>query len=284
MRPQRVVIIGAARSGTKLLRDTLSAVTGAGKVPYDIGYVWTQGSPQHGDEVIDPGELSAQQRDRISTFVDKYAAGHPPAVIEKSVGNCMRVPAVQAVLPDARFIHLVRDGADVVESARRQWVAPVDFRYLARKAAHIPLRLAGPVVWGHARSLLGRRGREAGRVSTWGPRYPGIDEDLRQHGLLMVCARQWRESVRRAQQGLDGVRAPVVDMRYEDFVTHPEKQLQVLAESLDLPIDPQLMAAATRSVSMSRCGAGRRALTADEKDLVRPEIEALLVERGYSEL
>ncbi len=41
--PRRIVLIGAARSGTKILRDTLAAATGSGAVPFDIGFVWRIG-------------------------------------------------------------------------------------------------------------------------------------------------------------------------------------------------------------------------------------------------
>ena len=38
-----VIVLGAARSGTKMLRDAIAANNGGFKVPYDINYVWRQG-------------------------------------------------------------------------------------------------------------------------------------------------------------------------------------------------------------------------------------------------
>ena len=39
-----IVLIGAARSGTKILRDALATALGVPQVPYDVGYVWRYGN------------------------------------------------------------------------------------------------------------------------------------------------------------------------------------------------------------------------------------------------
>ncbi len=182
--PRHIVIIGAARSGTKMLRDALAAATGAGKVPYDVGFVWRHGNEDCPHDALTADMISPRSRRFIRRFIDRYARGTPPAVIEKTVGNALRVEAVASVLPDARFIHLVRDGVDVAESLRRQWIASADFGYLVRKLRHFPVRLAPRYATGYVWSAVRRRIHPSGRVGTWGPRYPGIDKDLHEHDLL----------------------------------------------------------------------------------------------------
>ena len=99
--------------------------------------------------------------------------------------------------------------------------------YLRAKIRHFPLRMVPTYGRRYALSLLHRRWAEDGRVATWGPRYPGIDADLRDEGLLTVCARQWRTSVETATRDLDATRRPVLEVRYEDLVARPA---EVLAE------------------------------------------------------
>src|SRR4051812_20775701 len=41
---QPVIVIGAARSGTKLLRDSLATHADVARVPYDVNYVWRFGN------------------------------------------------------------------------------------------------------------------------------------------------------------------------------------------------------------------------------------------------
>lgn len=279
--PRHVVVIGAARSGTKMLRDALATATGAGKVPYDIGYVWRVGNESRPDDLLEPAAVAERSRRFIRRFVDGYGGGRPPAVIEKTVGNALRVPAVAATLPDAVYIHLVRDGVDVVESTRRQWTAPTDLRYLAGKARHFPLRLAPRYGTKYLRSLAGRRSSADGRVGTWGPRYAGIDADLREHDLLTVCARQWRHALTRARRDFDRLGLPVVEVRYEALVGDPATELARIAEFTGLPAAPARVRAAGAAITPDRQGSGRRGLGRDELVRIETEIGDLLAELGY---
>ncbi|HEY8455815.1 MAG TPA: sulfotransferase [Actinopolymorphaceae bacterium] len=279
--PRHVVIIGAARSGTRVLRDTLARATGMGQVPYDIGFVWRYGNEQAPDDVLVPSAIGARSRRFIRKFIDRYAAGSPSGVIEKTVGNCFRVPAVVSVIPDAYVIHIVRDGVDTIESARRQWTAPLDLRYAMGKLPHVPLRLAFRCGANYLASFAYRWGPGDGRQRSWGPRYPGIDADLARHDLLVVCARQWRESVRHASRDLARIARPVVQVRYEDLVNDPETELRRLVDFLALPYSrEQVRRAAMRLVSV-RQGVGRRSLSRSELAVVEAEAGSLLSELGY---
>ena len=278
--PRRVVVIGAARSGTKILRDSLATATGAGVVPYDIGYVWRSGSPDHHDDVLDPDLLTPRTREFIADFIDKYAGGSG-TVIEKTVGNTLRVPYVTAVLPDATYIHLIRNGVDVAESTCRQWQEPTDFRYLADKVRHFPLRLIPSYGRRYVGSLLRRRVARDGRVASWGPRYPGIDADLRECDLLTVCARQWRESVGRARRDLERLGVPVIEVRYESLVADPWGQVARISQFCRLPTSEEFHSLASSAIRPSRTGHGSRALGTAELVRLDAEIGPLLTELGY---
>jgi len=278
--PRRVVVIGAARSGTKIMRDSLATATGAGVVPYDIGYVWRFGSPDHQDDVLDPGQLTPRTRKFITSFIDKYAGGSG-TVIEKTVGNTLRVPYVTAVLPHATYIHLIRNGVDVAESTYRQWQEPVDCRYLADKLRHFPVRLIPSYGRRYATSLLRRRVAPDGRLATWGPRYPGIDADLRECDLLTVCARQWRESVGRARRDLEGLGVPVIEVRYENLVTDPWGEVARVSQFCRLPTSEASHSRASSAIAPGRTGNDSRALGTAELVRLDAEIGPLLTELGY---
>ncbi len=68
-------------------------------------------------------------------------------VVEKTCANSLRVPFVDRVVPEARYVFIRRDGLDAVGSAMARWKAPLDIPYLARKGAvwvwvSVPLRSA----------------------------------------------------------------------------------------------------------------------------------------------
>lgn len=273
---RRIVILGAARSGTKALRDALALATGAGRVPYDIGYVWRHGNEHRPDDVLETAAVDQRARRFIRQFVDRYAAGEPPTVIEKTVGNSLRLPVVAAVFPDAALVHLIRDGVDVAESAYRQWTAPVGLRYLLAKLPHVPLRLAPRYGAKYLRSVIRRHLPGDRRLASWGPRYRGIDEDLRREELLVVCARQWRESVTRTREDADRLGLRLYEIRYERLVADPERELVGLISALGLSHSSDRLREAARRLTPNRQGVGRRRLDRRERALLEDEIGDLL--------
>lgn len=246
--PSPIIIIGAARSGTKFLRDVLSSVDGVRCVPYDVNYVWRYQAEDAPDDVLDPDSLNEKKIRFIRSTLNDLAGVTPGDVlVEKSVSNTIRIPFVDRVFPDARYIHLIRDGRDVTESAMRQWKAPPDLSALWTKLKGIPLANLSYVLWFAKNFLTGLvSGRKGGGV--WGPRFPGIEEILSTGGLVEVCARQWMESVSRAKRdlaALPGADYRVFEIRYEDLISG-DKTFTELVTALELP-QPQTLIENLRS-------------------------------------
>ncbi len=59
-------------------------------------------------------------------------------VVEKTCATSLRVEFVRAVLPDAKYVFITRDGLDAAASAMERWHAPLDLRYTAAKARFVP--------------------------------------------------------------------------------------------------------------------------------------------------
>lgn len=280
---RRIFVVGAARSGTKIVRDVLSAAADVGAVPFDVSFVWKHGHGSVPHDVLSPESLTRRHRRFVTRYLDRYVAGEPPAVIEKTVGNTLRVAYLAAMFPEASFVHVVRDGVDVIESTRRQWQEPTDRGYLAEKVRHFPLRLLPTYGVSFARAQVRRRSGldGASNVASWGVRYPGVDADVRTEPLLTVCARQWRESVCRAVPALDAVAAPVVQIRYETFVAAPQREVFRVLDELSMRAEPNLVNEAVRSVRAQGAGPGAVSLDAQELDLLDREVGDVLVSLGY---
>jgi hypothetical protein len=231
--------------------------------------------------VLDPATVTPRISRFVRRYVDRYARGGGDVVIEKTVGNTLRVPFVHAVMPDATFVHLVRDGRDAAESARRQWSAPAERSYLLDKARHFPLRLVPSYGRKYAVTQLSLLRRTRSHAATWGPRYPGIDEDVASSDLLMVCARQWRVSVEYATRDLARVSTPVIEVRYEQFVSAPMTTLSELLDQLGLAASAEDRRRAAARLEAGRAGAGARSLDSHELAMISAELGNTLDAVGY---
>lgn len=235
-----LIVVGAARSGTKMLRDIIALHSDVDKVPYDVNYIWRLGNEKVPHDELSPEQATPEVVMRVRKQLQHYNTTGAPLLIEKTVGNSLRPEFVDQIFPDALYLHLVRDGRDVVESVYRQWLAPPDWRYIGKKAISFPLAQAFGYAVSYATTTMRKLVLPSNQLAgTWGPRYKGIDEDVATKGLLEVCAIQWRRSVERSLDGLAGIeRGRVLTIRYEEFVQNPRQHLVQIAEFIDIGSSP----------------------------------------------
>lgn len=230
-----IFIIAAARSGTKFLRDCLAADPRICVVPHDVNYIWRYGQEGSAHDVLDPSSLTEDQRLFIRRELLRLREPRSGCILlEKTVSNSLRVPYVDAVFPNARYVHLIRDGRDVARSALKEWRAPREYGRLFSKLRKMPVSSAPYLFWYVKTALQGLMSVGASTPPIWGPRYPGIYEDLSARSLAEVCGLQWQESVRFASQDLSMIsKRRVFQIRYEDLVSSASA-INELAEKLGL--------------------------------------------------
>jgi len=148
----------------------------------------------------------------------RYRLFPPPGpirLLEKTPENCLRLPFLQALFPDARVVFLVRDGRANVHSLLEGWRQPHLF---PGYATPVPVTSPGQT-----------RGRWAFTL------IPGW-RDLVDRPLAEICARQW---VACNAAVLDYAAAPgalpVLMVRYEDLVAAPDETLAGVGRFLGLP-------------------------------------------------
>lgn len=222
---QPIILIGAGRSGTKIIRDVLGSHPDIDIVPYDVNYIWRIGTDQAENDALDT-QIDPINRKRIIQQFNKFSSGSA-FLLEKTVSNSLRIPYVLNVFPNAKFIHLIRDGRDVTESVLRQWGEVREASYIFRKLKTFPIRYAFSYLLDYGMNWLKFGLLKTGKAHyIWGVRYPGYKEDLESLSTLEVCAKQWKICVETSDRQLKSLSQDnVLNVRYEEIVSEPDRIL-----------------------------------------------------------
>lgn len=263
-----VIIIGAGRSGTNILRDVLVADPEATTWPCDeINYIWRHGSRGLPTDEFGPANATADVRTYVRrAFVRQSRRGNAPIVVEKTCANSLRVEFVAGVVPEARFVWIRRDPVAVVASAMKRWRAQLDIPYVARKARFVPPSDLPYYATRYLRQRISKLFAEEESLPSWGPRFEGMEEAVRTHPLHIVCALQWRRCEERARTDFErlGGRAHV-EIQYEDLVRDPDGTIRHVTKWVYGRVSEPVARAARKAVRDT--GAGRGAIDLTEQQI-----------------
>ncbi len=166
------------------------------------------------------------------------------AVVSKRTANNRRIPWLQQAIPDARYIHLIREGRDVAYS------------------------LSQVAWWPH-------------HVTFWAGSTPA---ELEQKGVnpLEICAKNWVEEVNGIKKGLASIeKENILEMRYEDLLSQPLDELRKMTDFIGLTQSSEFEDAVNMLGLKNRPSAWKKAWTDTDLEEVTKHQEALLKELNY---
>ena len=253
-----IIIIGAPRSGTNMLRDVLTSLPGMGTWPCDeINYTWRYQNPLWPTDELTPQQATSEVRWYVRRQFEKLAThGRFKCVVEKTCANSLRVDFVRKVVPEARFVFLVRDGRDAIASAQRCWQQAPELSYLLRKARFVPAGDVGIVRQALPASTVAPIVLSPTLLEELGPAVRG---EWTRCEAARVCWKsvraQWARCVQRASESLAEIPSDQRhQLRYEDFVRQPANALRGILDQFQFDFDGNQIAHAVRSVNGSSIG------------------------------
>ena len=267
MNSKTVIIIGAPRSGTNMLRDVLTSLDNVATWPCDeINAIWRHGNLRFPSDEIPVEKITPDIKKYIqNSFMQirkKYKAEY---IVEKTCANSLRIPFVDSIIPDAKYVFIYRDGIDTIGSAAERWKASSDLTYLIKKSKFVP-KMDLPYYgvryfWARIYRLFSTEKR----LAYWGPVLDEMQSILQRHTLNEVCALQWKRCVDKSEEAFLSMPAnKLVRVRYEDFVQKPFEELDRILNFIGLDVPSHLVQRAVKGVSHRSVGKGRKILGVQE--------------------
>ncbi|MEO8289751.1 MAG: sulfotransferase [Gaiellaceae bacterium] len=240
-----VFVLGSPRSGTTFLGSSIGSLPGF----VDLGEVTPLKAAIPGLAGLPPDEAAARLRSILETARRLGLLGGLRA-LEQTPETAFVAPALARAYPAARFVHIVRDGRDVVCSLlERGWLTA---------------GRGGGDDAGHAYGAKVRFWVESERR-----------EEFEEASDARRAAWAWRRYVEAGRAATERS----VETRYEQVANSPDSVAATLAGFLDAPEEP--LAEALRAAHASSIGRFRHDLTKEQLEDVEAEAGALLDELGY---
>lgn len=280
-----IIIIAAGRSGTKMVRDVLCTHSRFVTWPCDeINAIWRYGHVRWPTDELRPEHATDNVvryiRRKFETLTDSSRGA--ARVLEKTCANSLRVEYVHRIFPEARFLHLVRDGRDVAASARRRWTGETGAEYILRKARWVPLADLPWYALSFARNRVRRSLSKEKKLRSWAPRFAGIDQLVHDLDLIEVCGIQWARCIEGARRGFKEVPPDqVLRVQYERLVRGPGDVFAEILQFCGLEFEESCRRRIEDVITDTNIGKHRRELSEDDLAKLMPHIEAALANEGY---
>ncbi len=280
-----IVIIGAPRSGTNMLRDALNKIPTLGTWPCDeINYIWRHQNAkiQHDEFAADLATPQVQKFIR-KEFISIAKSQKCDRVIEKTCANSLRVGFVDNVLPEAVYVYIYRDGRDAALSASKRWKAELDIKYILAKAKYIPLTDIPFYMFKYFYNRVYKIINREERLAFWGPKFIGVDEAVKSMTLIELCAMQWRKCIDNTERDFKNIsKERVIRIKYEDFVEKPAELLASILDQLNVKYSDENVQTATKGIFKESVGKWKKELNEEQISKLHAIVEMPLNNLGYS--
>lgn len=238
-----VFVVGSPRSGTTFLAGAIGSLPGF----VDLGEVAPLKAAVPGLAVLPPREAATKLR-RILAVSRRVGLVGSVRPVEQTPEMAFLVRAIPLAYPEARIVHIVRDGRDVVCSL-------LEKPWLRRDQAQADD--AGVPYGAHARFWVEPERRAEFEAAS----------DARRAAWV------WRSYVTAARQG------DAFELRYEELTSGATRFARELAGYIDAPVD--LLAERLSHAHAESVGRHRTDLSAEQLGEVEDEAGELLRELGY---
>jgi hypothetical protein len=252
-----VFIVGSPRSGTTILGELLDKHQHISQW-YEPYFVWDHFFRTAPDDERTEADATPEIRNWIYRNFTRYKRRRNCAVlVDKSPRNSLKIPFIITIFPQAKFIHLLRDGRDVTLSINKEWLRRQNilqnplykgrFSYgeayqviknFLRRQPFIKDKIGA--LWFETHGHIINKAKHLNRLRWngkigWGPRFAGWETIYAQSSLLQFNAYQWLNCVERINTHWKLIqKRNRIIVRYEDLIKKPSDTIAAILEFLEL--------------------------------------------------
>lgn len=278
-----IILIGNHRSGTTLMLQLFGLHPDIATW-HEPRALWRCADPGRPNDESDESDATEDVVRYIRGRFLKYQVQHGDRrIMEKTPSNVLRVPFVHKIFPDAKYLCITRNALSCLSSAELKWQIrkTKTWSNLRRSLAAAPLSQLHYYAGDFLDHMVIRKVYNSRRILVSGPRYKGMDQDLKEHGALRTIARQWAQCNRKAREDLAKLGSDVVcTFRYEDLTQNPQSVLKRIFDHCDLACNDSILEAAKGMVDPGRQEKWTR-MDQDELRAIIPEIRDEMEVYGY---
>jgi hypothetical protein len=278
--PPPIILIGTQRSGTTWMGDVFARHPRLAYWP-EPRHVWTSGNSYRPDDVLTAADARPSVTRRIRAIFDRFVEERgKDRLVEKTPSNCLRMPFIRAIYPDAKMILIVRDGRSVMRSTGAILEQGVPGNRIVSRALETPL-WEWPAYIPRAASTIYRKVARK-PLAFWGPRPPGWRDWVRNDPREVILAKQWAATISRAIE--DGLAQPpelFFQYKYEEFMARPRENMERLLDFCQLENAGDVIEFVTATADPARQHKWKDEIDEGTLDLVRPHMEPTLNRLGY---
>ena len=276
-----IILLGNFRSGTTMLQRILATHHDVVELYEPVG-MWLYADPSRDHDEFDESDATERVQKYIRGQFLKYQTEHGDrTIIEKTPHNILRIRYVREVFPDARFLYIVRNPLSFISSVELKWQRPAGSKRLLKRVRSTPITQIPFYLKRFLNQQWYNRILRRKYLSVWGPRYKGIQKDLKDEDMLTVIARQWARAASKADRDLALFEeGQVFRLRYEDFVENPVDYLQRICLHCEVEITDQMVEYVRTTVRTDR-GTKWQRFDAQQLAKIIPELSHEMIRNGY---
>lgn len=275
-----IFIVGAAHSGTTIVCKAISKHPSIATWS-ENNKTWVWGNAFGKNHVLNKEDLTPKIEQHIRMKFDNYLRkSNKERICDKTPHNCLRIPFILSIFPDAKIIHVIRDGRAVIASTksqinRKDYSLSKQLKSKLQGSSVLDWYVFLPRIFFVMKKVIGLP------TKYWGPK-PENWQSWSNDEPYIRLAKQWNETVTSAiKKGRQSKEKNYIEIHYEDFISDSTATMKKIAKFAAIA-DPQPMIDfCNNEIDPSRNSKRLSSFSKDDLKKIMEVVEPTLIDLGY---